>query len=150
TPTPDVYYTPGGTNYVPPGGSVCLPPMDPYQAQCANPCSWQPFHFGVFGEFIYLQARNTDVPFAVPQNGIVLPGSVPVGPVGVADPGYSPGFRVGGYFAMGPEARLIATWTWFTSSTSTTVNTGFPNVINPLVLFPGTFNAGFTSQSASA
>lgn len=151
SPTPDVYYTPGATNICPPGGSVCLPPMDPYQgAQCGNPCSWQPFHFGLFGEFIYLQARNADVPFAVPQDGIVLPGSVPTGAAGVADPGYAPGFRVGGYFAMGPEARVIATWTWFSSTTDTTISTGAPSVINPLVLFPGTFNAGFTAQEASS
>ncbi len=151
TPTPDVYYTPGATNICPPGGSVCLPPMDPYQGgACAPNCQWQPFHFGLFGEFLYLQARNADVPFAVPQDGIVLPGSSPVGAAGVADPGFSPGFRAGAYFAMGPDARVIGTYTWFSSSTDTTVNVGAPNVINPLVLFPGTFNAGFTAQQASS
>ena len=118
--------------------------------RCAPTCQWQPFHFGVFGEFLYLQARNADVPFAVPQDGIVLPSSVPVGAAGVADPGFSPGFRACAYFAMGPDARLIGTYTWFSSSTNTTVNVGAPNVINPLVLFPGTFNAGFTAQQATS
>jgi hypothetical protein len=105
---------------------------------------------GVFGEFLYLQPRNADVPFAVPQDGIVIPGSVPTGPVGVADPGFSPGFRAGGFFGLGPEARVIGTYTWFHSTTDETVDATAPSVINPLVLFPFTFNAGFTAQQATA
>jgi hypothetical protein len=104
----------------------------------------------VFGEFIYWQPRNADVPFGVPQNGIGVPGSTPIAPVAVADPGFSPGFRAGAFFALGPESRVIGTYTWFRSSTDTTVETAAPNVLNPLVLFPGTFNAGFASQQATA
>jgi hypothetical protein len=152
-PQPDTYYSTNGVcpPNCPPGGAVCLPPMDPYNA-CPPPvnCPWQPFHVGLFGEFLYLQPRNVDVPFGVPQNGIGVPGSVPVGPVGVADPGFSPGFRAGAFVGLGPDSRVIGTYTWYHNSTDTTVSTGAPNVINPLVLFPGTFNAGFTAQQASA
>jgi hypothetical protein len=155
---PDGYYSVPSTPYAqpytqpcPPGTAVSLPPIDPYSA-CPPPVSspWHEFHFGVFGEFIYWQPRNADVPFGVPQNGIGVPGSTPIAPVAVADPGFSPGFRAGAFFALGPESRVIGTYTWFRSSTDTTVETAAPNVLNPLVLFPGTFNAGFASQQATA
>jgi hypothetical protein len=150
-PQPDPYDSPTPVYTTGPNGAVCLPPMDPYSA-CPPPvsCPWQPFHFGVFGEFIYLHPRNNDVQFAVPQDGIVALGSVPTGPVGVADPIYSPGFRAGGFFSLGPDSRVIGTYTWFHSTTDTTIDATAPSVINPLVLFPGTFNAGFTAQQASS
>ncbi|HEY2894548.1 MAG TPA: hypothetical protein VGJ16_10060, partial [Pirellulales bacterium] len=151
---PDGYYTGPSAPYTqpcPPGSAVCLPPMDPYSA-CPPPVSspWHECHFGVFGEVLYLQPRNADVAFAVPQNGLGVPGSTPIGPVAVADPGFSFGFRAGAFFALGPESRVIGTYTWYKNSTDTTVDTTAPNVLNPLVLFPGTFNSGFTAQQATA
>ncbi len=135
--------------------AVACPPetmiYDPYVA-CPQPVvqQWDPYHIGLFGEFIYLTARNADVPFTVPQDGLLIAGATPVGPVVAADPGYSPGFRAGGFFTLGPDARLSAAYTWFTSSTNATATADGANVLNPLVLFPGTYNAGFTAQSASA
>lgn len=145
--TPAPAYTPGVPQ------PAVLPVMDPYAVCAPAPqvyCPWQPFHLGLFGEFLYLQPRNADVAFAVPQNGIGVPGSAPIGAVAVADPDFSPAFRAGGYFGLGTDARVIATYTRFTSSTDTTLDVAAPGVVNPLVLFPGTFNAGYTAQQATS
>ncbi len=129
----------------------CPPLYDPYIVT-APPmvAQWEPYHIGLFGEFLYLTVRNTDVSYAVPQDGILVAGASPVGPVAVANPGYSPGFRAGGFFTLGPDARVSGAYTWFNSTTNSSVTTDGANVLLPLVLFPGTFNAGSTAQSASA
>jgi hypothetical protein len=130
----------------------CPPLYDPYVVTQQQPLvpRWDPYHIGVYGEFLYLTARNVDVSYAVPQDGLLIAGAAPMGPVAVVSPDYSPGFRVGGFFTMGPDARLSGTYTWFNSSSSNSVSTDGTNVLNPLVLFPGTFNAGSTAQTASA
>jgi hypothetical protein len=106
--------------------------------------------FSVFGEFLYLQPRGTDVAFAVPQDGLAVAGAVPVGPVANTDLDFAPGFRVGGSLAMGEDAWLSGTYTWYSVDGTSTASTSAPNVLNPLVLFPGTFNAGFAAEQASA
>jgi hypothetical protein len=154
-PQPDgTYYSPSGTcpPYCPtPGAAVYTQPFDAYTTAPAAPvCPWQSFCVGVFGEFTYWQPRNAEVAFAVPQDGLVVPGSTPTGPVGAADPGFSPGFRAGVFFGLGPDSRVTGTYTWFHNVADATATATAPDVINPLVLFPGTFNAGFTAQEASA
>ena len=131
-------------------GVVYAPGFDPYNCPPINVTQPPAPRLGIFGEFLYLKPRGVDIPFAVPQDGLVIPGATPVGPVANVDQGYSPGFRVGGFLAAGDNARLVGTFTWFDSSSDETVSINAPNVINPLVLFPGTFNAGFTAQQASA
>ncbi len=86
----------------------------------------------------------------MPQDGILVAGATPVGPVGVVSPGYSPGYRAGGFFTMGPDSRVSAQYTWYNASDSSSISTSGGNVLMPLVLFPGTFNAGSTAQSATA
>ena len=107
-------------------------------------------YVGVFGEFLYLHPRGADVPFAVPQDGTGAIGTTPVGPVAVADLDYEPGFRAGVFFTLTEDSLIEVTYTRFESSASNTVTSTAPIVINPLVLFPGTFNAGFTAEQASA
>ncbi len=88
--------------------------------------------------------------YAVPQDGILIAGAAPVGPVGVVSPGYTPAYRAGGFFTMGPDSRVSAAYTWFNSTANSSIATSGGNVLLPLVLFPGSFNAGSTAQSASA
>ncbi len=127
------------------------PVLDPYAnvpPQGTSP--WHSTHFGVFGEYLYLQSRNVDIPYAVPQNALLIPGATPIGPVAVADPGFNSGFRAGAFVGITQDTRVIGTYTYFKSTTDTSVNVGAPAVINPLTMFPGTFNAAFASQSATA
>src|SRR5262249_15622968 len=51
-------------------------------------------HFDVFGEYLYWNVRNADIPFGQAFDGID-PLAVPRGPVGIDLPKYSSGFRVG-------------------------------------------------------
>lgn len=140
----------GQSGYTVHNGVVYAPGFDPYCAPAINVTQPPAPRIGIFGEFLYLKPRDVDIPFAVPQDGLLIPGASPVGAVANVDPGYSPGFRVGGFLAAGDCARLVGTYTWYDSTNDAAVAINAPNVINPLVLFPGTFNAGFTAQRASA
>ena len=113
-------------------------------------CMGSSQYLGVFGEFLYLNPRGADVPFAVPQDGTGGIGTVPVGAVSTADIGYTPAFRGGGFFTIGEDALVELTYSRFESNSTTNVAATAPNVINPLTLFPGTFNAGFTAEEATA
>ena len=105
---------------------------------------------GVFADYLYWQVRDVDMPYAVPQDGIGGVGTVPVGEVGVLDFDYSSGFRTGFDLAIDCCSSVSATFTWYETNTNDFTSADAPDVVQPLVLFPGTFNAGFTAQAASA
>ena len=107
-------------------------------------------YLGVFGEFLYLHPRGADVSYAVPQDGTGGIGTVPTGEVAVANIGYTPAFRGGAFFTIGDDALIELTYTRFESDATSSITSTAPIVINPLTLFPGTFNAGFTAEAASA
>ena len=113
---------------------------------CRTPWRW----CGLYGDFLWLQARNASVPFAVPQNGIGFAGAAPNGPVGSVVPVPRAGFRVGGAVMIAPAARLTANYTWYESHTGANIAVPPGGVVNPLTMFPGTFNAGFTAERSSA
>jgi hypothetical protein len=104
----------------------------------------------VFAEFLYWDVRGIDMPYAVPQNGIGGAGTVPIGDVHTANFDPDDGFRFGFNVALDCRSSVGATLTWFETNTEDALLADAPNVIQPLVLFPGTFNAGFTGQQASA
>jgi hypothetical protein len=105
---------------------------------------------GGFAEYLNWQVRDIDMAFAVPQNGIGGAGTVPVGQVGVLDFDYESGYRVGFNVAVDCCTSITGTFTSLESTSESFLGIDAPNVIQPLVLFPGTFNAGFTAQQASA
>ena len=111
----------------------------------------------VFGEFLYLRSRDGEVSYAVPTDGaVVAPPNVPIqfGQVGVVDPDYSPGFRIGGSFALDECTSLVATYTFFESDTynEITIDPGIPGPLGlrSLVEHPGTVAAGDVHLFASA
>ncbi len=105
---------------------------------------------GVFGEYLYLQASGADVAYGQPRDGLDPNTSVPVGGVGVANPGYSSGARLGGSFALDDNTSIVATYTWYESSTSDAIATNVPNSIHSLATYPGTFTAASNSLFANA
>jgi len=127
-------------------GDDCCDKPDWLGTCCRTPWRW----CGLYADFLYLQPRNASVPFAVPQNGIGFAGSAPNGPVGSVIPVYRPGFRVGGSVLIGPASRLTGSYTWYESHTGANISATPGGVLNPLTMFPGTFNAGFTAETASA
>jgi major outer membrane protein len=94
----------------------------------------------VWGDFLYLNARDSEVAFAVPINGPIVgaPANnpIPVGPVAVLDPDYSPGFRVGFAVEMAPCSRLGAEFTHFESQSSMATAVDAPLVLRSLVAHP--------------
>ncbi len=109
------------------------------------------FRCMVFGDFLYLQARGADVPFAQPFDG-VNPLSVPKGTVGVADPDYAPGFRVGAGFALGKSGQegIFVSYSRYESNTDASIDAPTGLVLRSFAVFPSTLNAAADSLRASA
>ncbi|MFN0021053.1 MAG: Lpg1974 family pore-forming outer membrane protein [Pirellulaceae bacterium] len=111
--------------------------------ECCSPV-WA-HRSGIFGELLILRARNAEVAYAVAIDGAIVPPPVPpiqVGPVAVADPDFSAGFRVGGVYAMDDCSSVSLTYSGFQSSGTSAVSTTAPLVLRSTVLHPGTANAG--------
>lgn len=105
---------------------------------------------GLFAEWLYLHTTGVDMAYAIPQDGLVVPPAVPIGDVGVADHSWESGIRVGARWALGCYSALEASYTWFESDTNDAIAVGGANVINPLLVHPGTFNVGAFAQTATA
>ena len=134
--------------------SVPVPPMqeaswgdgpayDKGPAKYCPPC-WA-HRSGVFGEFLYLRPRDSEVAYALLVNG-----NVPAGEVGIADPDYSPGYRVGFSKALDECSSLVAAYTSFESNTNDFLNTNPPPAIRGLLLHPATTNAASDFLTATA
>ncbi|MEX2174317.1 MAG: Lpg1974 family pore-forming outer membrane protein [Pirellulaceae bacterium] len=70
--------------------------------------------WNVFGEFLYLRARNAEVAYAVPIDGNITDPSDPafqVGEVQTVDPNYQPGFRFGFGFTLDECSAFQLTYT---------------------------------------
>jgi hypothetical protein len=104
--------------------------------------------FFVFGEALILRARDSEVAFAVPVNGLganALP--VEVGPVAVVDQGYEFGARVGAGWMCGDLSSITAQIAWFESGDSEA--TAAP-VLMSLVEHPNVLAAPRPFQRAGA
>jgi len=72
------------------GDDVCCEELDCCGYQCGP--RWR-----VFGDFMYLRPRNSEVTYGVPINGEITSEGTPVqvGRIAIVDPDYHPTFRVG-------------------------------------------------------
>ena len=99
----------------------------------------------VWGEFLYLNPRDSEVAFAEPIDGPIVGtpvnNPIPVGAVAVLDPDYSPGFSVGFAVDMGPCSSLGAEFTHFESQTFMETAVDAPLVLRSLVAHPQTASA---------
>ena len=121
---------------------------------CEEDCCLPPWahRTGVFGELLFLRARDAEVAYGVPVDGPIVPGvpGVQVGRIGVADPDYAGGFRLGATWACDECSSVVFTWSQFETSTNDAIATTAPDVIRSLVLHPGTANAGADFLNARA
>lgn len=109
-------------------------------------CQCCPHRTGVFGEFLVWQVTDADVPFAQLQNS----GGIASGQVGVADPSFEPGFRVGGLLNLDCRSSIGVTYTWFESTTNASLVSGDEvNVVTPLITYPGTTTGNAYSSTAN-
>jgi len=104
-------------------------------SQC-QPCPWE-HRNSLWGEFLSLQASNVDMTHAQQQNGIGGAGTTPFGRIGSADPGYQPGFRIGGNRALDSTSSIAGSYTFFDSQASDTVVPGAGGSVGSLVHHPG-------------
>ncbi len=116
---------------------------------CYAPGFWR-HRTGAFGEFLYLQPTGGDVSFVQVRDGAVPLGSVPMGPVTVTDPDYSPGFRAGFSIANTPCSSFRGAYTHFESRSVEATAINAPFALHSLLTYPGTINAYAPSLQAQA
>jgi hypothetical protein len=109
--------------------------------------------FAVYGDFLYLRARDAEVAYAVAIDGpITAPPTdfpIQVSPVGVLDTDFQPSFRVGCRYILDPCNAMGAEYTFFEANTQHAVGTQFPDVVRSLVSHPGTQTAAQDFLTAS-
>ena len=107
------------------------------QTSCSQNCC-DPFwahRNSVFAEALFLKPRGADVANAQPQNGIG-PTAVPFGSVSSNSPTYSPGFRLGGTFALDRCSSIYAAYTYFQAESNGSQFVNPPLVDHSLVTLP--------------
>ncbi len=113
---------------------------------CCQPC-WQ-----AYAEFLYLRPRNAGLEYAVPIDGSIAQGAVPlqVGRTGTVDPQFEPGFRVGFSTQFDGCSSVGASYTHYENGTDDSISVDPPYVIRSMVAHPSSFDAAADWLSASA
>ncbi len=105
---------------------------------------------GLIGEFLYLQARSVDIPYATPTNGLGG-NAVPIGATLYADPMFQPGFRVGLTSNLTDESSLSGNYWFYQSqlhrSASLPGGTGY---FDPVTMHPNTISVITDNLATSA
>ena len=111
------------------------------QPVVACPPPPQPMRFSVWGEALWIHPTGVDMAYAQQQNGIGGAGTVPFGQIGVVDPEWDLGFRGGGQVRLGPKDAVFGQYTWFESSTDSSLAApsipGGGGAVGSLVFHPG-------------
>jgi hypothetical protein len=106
-----------------------------------------------FGEFLYLRPRNANLEYAVPIDGPIAPGQVPiqVGPTAALNPQFEPGFRVGLATALDNCSSIGVTYTRYENTEDDSITSAqTPYVLYSMVAHPSTIDTGSTWLDASA
>ncbi len=130
------------------------------QQPCAEACDCEPTccparcerGIQIYGDLLYLRPRNDGLEYAVPINGPITPGSVPiqVGRTASLNPQFEPGFRVGGGIDFDCCSNLSVTYTHYENSVDDAISTDAPFVIRSMVVHPSSADAASDWLSATA
>jgi hypothetical protein len=130
-------------------------PCPPCEPPCPPPSVWMvpaqpcppvvqappPLQASIFGDVLWLHPTGIDMAHAQQQNGLGGAGTVPFGEIGVADPDYDIGFRLGGELRIAADAGIFASYAFFESDAmSSLAAPGIPGgggVVGSLVHHPG-------------
>lgn len=77
------------------------------------------YNIRAFGEYLYLRARDVEVPYAVESNLAIPPNfnsPIQTSPIALVDQDYSSGFRAGFALCLDDRTELAVTYSWFESS----------------------------------
>ncbi len=158
-------YVPGANYYgvQPAGGMVGGGPSVVTDAEacgecgdvsCCGTCDCWCHHVAVFGEFMYLRARDSEVAYGVPIDGpIAAPPTaspIQVGRTGIVDQDFAPAFRFGATWVVDGWSSLTAQYAHLHSTRNDRIDTAAPDVIRSLVSHPGTLTAAQDFLSAQA
>ena len=119
---------------------------------CGNCCG---FRVSFFGDYLYLRARDSEVTFAVEENGsVTAPPDVPLqqSRIAMLDQDFDSGFRAGFTLTLDPCSSITAQYTMFEADTTDYINNASnpANAIFPMSAHPGTLDAAGTGTQASA
>ena len=129
-----------------PCGSRCL-------RKCPSCCGVGTHYSHIYGEALYLRARNAEVAYAVPTEGPIAAGPpvpIQVGNLGVLDPDYELGFRAGINIALDTVSSIDVRYTLFESLTHDESSAEAPLVLQSLVSHPSTDTASQDGLAAKA
>ena len=122
--------------------------LTPAQKGCSKWCrTWN-----IWGEFLYLRSRDSEVTYGVETNTSVAPPAPPVqvGRVGMIDQTHDPGFRFGVTYRLDETSSLTGSWAMLESHRTDRIErTSFSNVIESMVLHPTTVAASSNGTFAT-
>lgn len=119
----------------------------PSTSLAANDCAVTPpwaHRTGLFGELLFLRARDAEVAYARPVNG-----NVPEGPLGILDPELDLGYRVGLTKAFDDCRSLNLAYTGFFSEQSDRIGVDPPRSLSKILVHPNEANAATNVPAAS-
>ena len=105
-----------------------------------------------FGAALCLHPRNAGVEYALPINGPIATGNVPLqmGTIGIVDPDYKVGFLVGATKALDKCSSLSFTYAYYANIATDSIGTNAPLVLQSMVMHPSSYDAANYWNSASA
>jgi hypothetical protein len=118
---------------------------------CADSCCQYDWRF--YGDFLYMRARNAEVPYAIVMDGPATePATTPVqiAPYSLVDPDYEPAFRVGFSRAIDDCSSIGAQYTRFESDTADAVSATAPQLVRSLLIHPSTWDVASDGLTANA
>ena len=117
----------------------------------ANACDIPCWH--AFVEFLLLRPRNEGVEYAVPVNGPIVAGTVPLqmGPTAVVDPDFQSGFRIGVERVLSECSSISLSYAYYRNEVDDgPVAATTPIVLRPMVFNPSSADAASDFSSATA
>ena len=105
------------------------------------------------GEFLYLRPRNDGVEYAVPINGPIVAGAVPLqaGPTALTNPDFAAGFRVGIGKWLNDCSSISGDYTYYRNSANDNISIDNPPfVLRSMVFNPSSLDAAADWLAASA
>jgi len=110
--------------------------------------------WNIWGEFLYLRSRDSEVTYGVESNSSIAPPPKPppvqVGRVGMIDQTHDPGFRFGVTYGLDETSSLTASWAMLESHRTDRIDrTSLSTVIESMVLHPTTVAASSSGTFAT-
>lgn len=108
--------------------------------KCSGICEGYCHNWSIFGGFMYMRARDSEVAWAATGNGPIIPNGSPVqvGPIAVLDGDYQPGFYVGLGMTLDECSSLSVTYSQFDSTSNGAIAGTVDNPVFSLIDHPST------------